>query len=83
LVIVTMWLSFGGDDVEGVAQGHCDGSLDINQISRYCGLKIVVERKISVGKWTGELGGFGEKYSYRLSINHGGVGSASGSGEII
>jgi hypothetical protein len=33
--------------------------LDINQISIYCGLKIVVGRKISMGKCTGELGGFG------------------------
>jgi hypothetical protein len=49
-VIVTVWLSSGGEEVGGVMQGGCDGSLDINQISRYCGLKMVVGRKISVGK---------------------------------
>jgi hypothetical protein len=31
----------------------------------------------------GELGGFGGKSSSRLSMNHGGVGSPSGSGEKI
>jgi hypothetical protein len=31
-------------------QGGCNGLLDINQISRYCGLKMVVECKISMGK---------------------------------
>jgi hypothetical protein len=41
---------FGDEGVGGVMQGDCDGSLDINQISRYCGLKMVVGRKISVGK---------------------------------
>jgi hypothetical protein len=50
---------------------------------RYRGLKIVVGRKIFVGKCTGELGGFGGKSSYRLSMNQGGVGSALGLGEII
>ena len=34
---VIMGLFFGGDDVEGVSQGGCDGSLNINQISIYCG----------------------------------------------
>jgi hypothetical protein len=47
---VTVWLSSGGEEVGGVTQGGCDGSLDINQISRYCGLKMVVEHKIFVGK---------------------------------
>jgi hypothetical protein len=49
-VTVTVSLSPGGKEVEGLRQGDCDGSLDINQISRYCGLKMVVGRKISVGK---------------------------------
>jgi hypothetical protein len=31
----------------------------------------------------GELGGFEGKSSYKSSKNHGGVGSAFGSGEII
>jgi hypothetical protein len=49
-VTVTVWLSSGGKEVGGVMQGDCDGSLDINQISRYCGLKMVVGRRISMGK---------------------------------
>jgi hypothetical protein len=49
-VTVTMWISFVGDDVEGVSQGSCDGSLYISQVSRYCGLKMVVRHKIYVGK---------------------------------
>jgi hypothetical protein len=49
-VTVTMGLFFGGGDGEGVSQGGCDGSLDINQISRYCGLKMVGGRRISMGK---------------------------------
>jgi hypothetical protein len=49
-VMVTVGLFSGGDDVKGVFQGGCDGSLDINQISRYCGLKMVVSCRISVGK---------------------------------
>jgi hypothetical protein len=64
-------------------QGGFNGTLDINQISRYYGLKIVVEHKIFVGKCTRELGVFGGKSSYKLSMNHGGVGSASCSREII
>ena len=82
LVTVTMWLSASEEEGE-MTQGGCVGSLDINQISRYCGLKIVVGHKIYVGKCTRELGGFGGKSSYKISMNHGGVGSASGSGEII
>jgi hypothetical protein len=31
LVTVTVLLSSGGDDVEGVLQGGCDGSLDITK----------------------------------------------------
>jgi hypothetical protein len=31
----------------------------------------------------GELGGFGGKSSDKSSKNHGGIGSASGSGEMI
>jgi hypothetical protein len=48
--MVTLGLFSSGDDVEGVSQGGCDGLLDINQISRYGWLKMVVERRISVGK---------------------------------
>ena len=37
-------------DVGGLMEGDCDGSLDINQISRYCGLKMVVGRRMFVEK---------------------------------
>ena len=47
---VTMSLSPGGKEVEGLRKGDCDGSLDINQISRYCGLKMVVGRRMFMGK---------------------------------
>jgi hypothetical protein len=46
---VTMWLS-SSEEVGGMTQGGYEGSLDINQISRYCGLKMVVRHKISAGK---------------------------------
>jgi hypothetical protein len=47
---ITVSLSLGGEEVGGLMKGDCDVSLDINQISRYCGLETIVERKISVGK---------------------------------
>jgi hypothetical protein len=62
LVTVTTWLSLGGEDVGRVIQGGCDGSLDMNQISRYYGLKMVVGCRISMGKWIGELGDLGENH---------------------
>jgi hypothetical protein len=49
-VTITAWLSSGGEEVGRVMQGGCDGLLDMNQISRYCGLKIMVGCKIFVGK---------------------------------
>jgi hypothetical protein len=49
-VMVTVRSFSGGDDGERVSQGGCDGSLDINQISRYCGLKMVVGHRIFIGK---------------------------------
>jgi hypothetical protein len=48
-VIVTVCLTFG-DEVGEMTKEGCEGSLGINQISRYCGLKMVVGRKISMGK---------------------------------
>jgi hypothetical protein len=48
-VTITVWLS-SGEEVGGMTQGGYEGSLDINQISRYYGLKMVVGRKIFVGK---------------------------------
>jgi hypothetical protein len=49
-VTVIVGLFFGSGDGEGVSQGGCDGSLDINQILRYCGLKMVGGHRIFVGK---------------------------------
>jgi hypothetical protein len=49
-VTITAWFSSGGEEVGRVTQWGCDGSLDMNQISRYCGLKMVVEHRISGGK---------------------------------
>jgi hypothetical protein len=43
-------LSPSDKDVGRLMEGDCDGSLDINQISRYCGLKMVVRHRIFVGK---------------------------------
>jgi hypothetical protein len=34
-VIVVMWLLPGDEEAGGTMQGNCDGSLDINQISKY------------------------------------------------
>jgi hypothetical protein len=67
-VTVTVWLS-SGEEVGGMTQGGHEGSLDINQISRYCGLKMVVGHKISVGKSIGELGGFGGKSLIQVDIH--------------
>ena len=39
--------------------------------------------RISAGGWAGELGGLRGKSSNMSSTDHGGVGSASGSGEMI
>jgi hypothetical protein len=49
-VTVIVSLSSIDKEVWGLMQGDCDGLLDINQISRYCGLKTIVRRKISIGK---------------------------------
>jgi hypothetical protein len=49
-VMFTVGLFYGGDDVEGVSQGGCNGSLNIIQISRYCGLKMIVGHRIFMGK---------------------------------
>ena len=49
-MMVTVGLFSSGDDVEGVSQGGFNGSLDINQILRYCGLKMVVGRRMFVVK---------------------------------
>ena len=46
----TMVLSPSDKDVGGLMEGDFDGLLDINQISRYCGLKMVVGRRIFMGK---------------------------------
>jgi hypothetical protein len=48
-VIVTMCLS-SSEEVGGMTQGGYEGSLDINQISRYYGLKMVIGHKIFMGK---------------------------------
>jgi hypothetical protein len=51
IILVTfIVLLSSGEKVWGLTQGGCVGSLDINQISRYCGLKMVVRRNISMGK---------------------------------
>jgi hypothetical protein len=49
-VTVTAWFSSGGEEVGRVVQGGCDGLLNMNQISRYCGLNMVVGHRISMGK---------------------------------
>jgi hypothetical protein len=49
-VTITMALSPSDKDVGGLMEGDCDGSLDINQISRYCGLKMVVGHRMFMGK---------------------------------
>jgi hypothetical protein len=49
-VMVTIGLFSSGDYVEGVSQGGCNDFIDINQISRYCGLKMVARIRISMGK---------------------------------
>jgi hypothetical protein len=43
---------------------------------------VVVGCRVSVEEWAGELGGLRGKSSDTSSKNHGGVGSASGSGEM-
>jgi hypothetical protein len=48
-VTITMLLC-SGEEVGGTTQGGCAGLLDISQISRYCGLKMVVGCNIYVGK---------------------------------
>ena len=50
LVTGNLWVSSGGEELGGVTQRGCDGSLYINQISRYCGLKMVVGHNISMVK---------------------------------
>ena len=42
----------------------------------------MVGGNISCGKFIGELGGFGGMSSNRRSVNHGGMGSDSGLGEV-
>jgi hypothetical protein len=37
-VTVIMWLSSSGEDIEGVPKIWCDGLLDINEMSKHCGL---------------------------------------------
>jgi hypothetical protein len=49
-VTITVALSPSNKYVGGLMEGDCDGSLDINQISRYCGLKMVVRHNIFMGK---------------------------------
>jgi hypothetical protein len=44
---------------------------------------VVVGWRVSAGEWAGELGGLRGKSSDMSSKNHGGVGSASGLGEMI
>jgi hypothetical protein len=44
---------------------------------------VVVGCEISIGKLVGELGGFGGESLDKPSKNHGDVGSASGSREMI
>jgi hypothetical protein len=34
-VTVVVWLPPGDEEAGGMTQGNCDGSLDINQISKY------------------------------------------------
>jgi hypothetical protein len=43
----------------------------------------VVGGKISNGRLVGEFGGFGGITSDSRNVNHGGMGSESGSGEVI
>jgi hypothetical protein len=43
----------------------------------------VVGGNISDGRFVGELGGFGGISSDSQNVNHGGVGSDSGLGEVI
>jgi hypothetical protein len=49
-VTITMALSPSDKDVGGLMEGYCDGSLDINKISIYYGLKMVFGHRIFVGK---------------------------------
>jgi hypothetical protein len=49
-VTVTVALSPSDKDVGGLMEGNCDGSLDMNQISIYYGLKMVVGHRMFVGK---------------------------------
>jgi hypothetical protein len=44
---------------------------------------VVVGCKVSMEEWAGELGGLRGKSSSTASKNHGGVGRASGSGDMM
>jgi hypothetical protein len=70
-------------DVEGILYTGCDGFLDINQILRHYGRYTVVGRKILYGRRVEELGGFGGISSDYQNVNHGGMGSDSGSWEVM
>jgi hypothetical protein len=48
-VTITVFL-YSGEEVGEMMQGGCTSLFDINQISRYCELKMVVGHKIFVGK---------------------------------
>jgi hypothetical protein len=44
---------------------------------------VVVGCRVSIEGWAGELGGLRGNSPNTLSKNHGGIGSASGSGEMM